>query len=332
MSELQSTPPLEGPMLHRVWCPGARARRTGPPIGPEAAAGHWMAYWEWNATGRSDPSQVVVCVHGLSRQGRDFDRLARDLAAHARVICPDVAGRGQSEWLANPAAYQVPTYAADMLALLWHLHARTPIATLDWVGTSMGGLIGMALAGSPALVLPAPLRRLVLNDVGPVIEPAALQRIGTYLGQPARFDSVEQAAAMLAKISQGFGPHDRDEWLELSRPMLRRADDLSQPGWMLHYDPAIAGPFKSMTDSMARDGERALWALYEQITADTLLLRGAESDLLTARTAAAMATRGPRATTVEIQGVGHAPTLVETSQRNVVVNFLTRVGAELAQA
>src|SRR6478672_6273824 len=145
----------------------------------DAAGGHRMAYWQWGDAGAE---RVVVCVHGLTRQGRDFDVLAQALVARSaqpmRVVCPDVAGRGHSDWLRDPEAYQLPTYAGDMLALLAQLHAQAPIGDLSWFGTSMGGLIGMAVAGSPDLPLPAPVRRLVLNDVGPVIEWQALSRIG----------------------------------------------------------------------------------------------------------------------------------------------------------
>ncbi|KAB2887105.1 MAG: alpha/beta fold hydrolase, partial [Burkholderiaceae bacterium] len=178
------------PTLNYVWSAGA-----AQPAATQGPAGmHRMAYWEWNATGDARHPHVIVCVHGLSRQGRDFDTLARRLSAHARVICPDVVGRGHSDWLADPMGYQVPQYAADMLALLAQLHAQAPIGTLDWVGTSMGGLIGMAVAGQPGLLeaalLPVPVRRLVLNGVGPAIAWQALQRIGQYLGQPARFASI----------------------------------------------------------------------------------------------------------------------------------------------
>jgi pimeloyl-ACP methyl ester carboxylesterase len=280
---------------------------------------HRMAYWEWNATGNAHHPHVVVCVHGLSRQGRDFDVLARRLSAHARVICPDVAGRGQSDWLADPQGYQVPLYAADMLALLAQLHAQAPIATLDWVGTSMGGLIGMGVAGQPGLPLPVPVRRLVLNDVGPSIAWQALQRIGQYLGQPVHFDSVEQAADALWAISSSFGPHTREQWLALSRPMLCA---LPQGGFGLHYDPAIAVPFRALTEEAASAGEALLWQLYDHIGARTLLLRGADSDLLTRATAEAMAQRGPRARLVEFAGVGHAPTLVAEDQVAAVEGFL----------
>ena len=302
------------PKLNYVWCPGAAA---SPVAGHEAA--HRMAYWEWNATGNPDHPHVLVCVHGLTRQSRDFDVLAQHLAPHMRVVCPDVVGRGHSDWLANPAHYQVPQYAADMLALLAQLHANSPITRLDWVGTSMGGLIGMALAGQPLLPAPLPLARLVLNDVGPALEWAALSRIASYVGQNPRFDSVEQGAEALWRISSGFGPHSQQEWLALSRPMLRPRDD---GGWGLHYDPAIGQAFQHMTPESAPTAEQALWQLYDQISARTLVLRGAQSDLLSAATARAMTERGPRAQLVEFAAVGHAPTLVTPDQVTVVSRFL----------
>ncbi|MBN9368029.1 MAG: alpha/beta hydrolase [Comamonadaceae bacterium] len=302
------------PRLNYVWCAGAAHTATA---GHEAQ--HRMAYWEWNATGDARHPHVIVCVHGLTRQGRDFDVLAQRLARQARVVCPDVAGRGHSDWLADPMAYQVPQYAADMLALLAQVHQEASIGTLDWVGTSMGGLIGMAIAGQPGLPLPAPVRRLVLNDVGPAIAWQALQRIGQYLGQPVRFDSLEQGAAALWAISTPFGPHTPEQWLALSRPMLR---PLPGGGFGLHYDPALATPFKAMTEEAAQTSEAVLWQLYDQIQARTLLLRGADSDLLAVATAEAMAQRGPHAQRVEFAGVGHAPTLVADDQVAAVQAFL----------
>ena len=278
-----------------------------------------MAYWQWG-----DPANphVLVCVHGLSRQGRDFDVLARALSPYARVICPDVAGRGQSDWLQDPLGYQVATYAGDMLALLAQLHGQAPIQTLDWLGTSMGGLIGMAVLGTPGLPLPVPVRRLVLNDVGPTLEWKALARIATYLGNTGRFDSVQQAADAMWAISSSFGPHTPEQWLALSRHMVKPlvADE---PALTLHYDPAIAIPFRSMTEESAAAGEAALWQLYEQITASTLLLRGGESDLLSIETAHAMGRRGPKARLVEFADVGHAPTLIADAQVAAVLGFLT---------
>ncbi len=299
------------PTLHHVTCPGAAARGS--------SANHRMAYREWNATGDPACPRVIVCVHGLSRQGRDFDTLAAALAPHARVVCPDVVGRGESDWLADPQGYQIPLYAADMLALLAQLHQRGPIATLDWVGTSMGGLIGMVLAGQQDLPLPVPIRRLVLNDVGPALSWDALKRIGEYLGEPVRFASEQQGADALWAISTSFGPHTPEQWLALSRPMLRPAPE---GGFKLHYDPAIAVPYRALTAQSVQEGEALMWQLYDRIGAQVLLLRGKQSDLLTPQTAARMLARGPRPRMVEFEGIGHAPTLVAPDQVAAVAQFL----------
>lgn len=280
----------------------------------DATGLHRMAYWEW--AGPSADAPVLVCVHGLSRQGRDFDALARAMGDRYRVICPDVVGHGHSDWLRWPAGYQVPAYVADMVALL----ARLDVEQVDWVGTSMGGLIGLGLAALPRPDgLASPIRRLVLNDVGPAIRLEALQRIGAYLGKPARFKSLEEGAAYLRGISEGFGPHTDEEWLQLSAPLFRQ--DGSE--WKLHYDPAIALPFAAMTPELVAAGEAALWAAYDQLRCPTLLIRGAESDLLSAETARAMTQRGPSARLVELPGIGHAPTLIHADQIAIVRDFLS---------
>ncbi len=285
---------------------------------PDAQGGHRMAYWQW---GDAAAGHVVVCAHGLSRQGRDFDGLAHSLCERSvdpiRVVCPDVVGRGRSDWLKDPMAYQIPTYAADMLAML----AQIKPARLDWVGTSMGGLIGMVLCGQPDLPMPVPVRRLVLNDLGPSIRWEALARIGTYLGQTGRFATLQQAADAMWAISAGFGPHTPEQWLALSRHMVKPLDDGSA-AVTLHYDPAIALPFRTVTAESAAQGEAALWHLYDAIRAETLLLRGASSDLLTRETAQLMTSRGPRARLVEFAGVGHAPTLIAADQLDCVIGFL----------
>ena len=304
--------------LNYVMCPGA-ARAV--PGGEDGVTQHRVGYWEWNQTGQVDHPHVIVCVHGLTRQGRDFDVLAQALSHHARVICPDIAGRGQSDWLADPMAYGVPQYAFDMLVLLTQVHAQYPIAQLDWVGTSMGGLIGMAVAGTPDLALPVPIRRLLLNDVGPRLEWSALQRIGTYVGQSPRFASVEEGAAWVRVQSADFGPHTDAQWLALSEPMLRPGPE---GGFVLHYDPKIAVPMQGMTQEQVVQGEALLWNLYDAITAQTLVLRGAKSDLLTAQTVQEMAQRGPKAHSVTLEGVGHAPTLVQPEQVALVKEFLFR--------
>ena len=279
----------------------------------DATGLHRMAYWEW--AGPTVDAPVLVCVHGLSRQGRDFDALARSMSERYRVICPDVVGRGQSDWLRQPAGYQIPAYVADMVALL----ARLDVEQVDWVGTSMGGLIGLGLASLPRPDgVPSPIRRLVLNDVGPAIRFEALQRIGTYLGKAPKFASVSEGAAYLRGISEGFGPHTDEEWLALSTPQFRP----SGAEWQSHYDPAIALPFSAVTPELAAAGEAALWAAYDQLRCPTLLIRGAESDLLTAETAHAMTQRGPGARLVELPGVGHAPTLIHADQIALVKDFL----------
>lgn len=299
------------PVLEYVTCPGASR---------SDAQAHRMAYWRWGD--QSNP-RVLICVHGLSRQGRDFDVLAQALSPHYQVICPDVVGRGHSDWLADPAGYQVFTYASDMVVLMQHLRQQLSAPSpmdVDWIGTSMGGLIGLALSSVPSEVSGARYRRLVLNDVGPRLRHEALVRIGDYLGKPLRFDDVQQAADYLWSISAGFGPHTPAQWLALSEPLLRPAPDGA--GLVLHYDPAIAAPFKTMTADSASSGEAMLWQLYDALRCETLLLRGAESDLLDADTARAMTERGPRARLVEFAGVGHAPTLVAADQVAVVKDFL----------
>lgn len=287
---------------------------------PDASGGHRMAFWQW---GDAAAPHVVVCAHGLSRQGRDFDVLAQALVQRAggklRVVCPDVVGRGRSDWLKEPMGYQIPVYAGDMLAMLGQLQQQAPVAKLDWVGTSMGGLIGMVVAGTGGLPLPAPVRRLVLNDVGPAIQWQALERIGTYLGNTGRFDSVQQAADAMWAISTSFGPHTPQQWLALSQAMVR---PLPEGGWTLHYDPAIAVPFRTVTAESAAQGEAALWQLYDNVKARTLVTRGAQSDLLSHATAQAMTQRGPKAVLVEFEGVGHAPTFVNPEQVEVVASFL----------
>lgn len=288
--------------------------------GSAQGASRRLFYWQWGAP---DAAHAVVCVHGLTRQGRDFDVLAQALLAAAdgplRVICPDMAGRGASDRLSDPQHYQVPTYVGDCLQLLAHLHREAPLTVLDWVGTSMGGLIGLLLCGTPDLPLPVPVRRLVINDIGPTMDWQALQRIGTYVGQAGRFETEEQGAQVLAQLSVSFGPHTPEQWMALSRPMLRA---LPEGGYTLHYDPAIGLPFRAVTEENARKGEAALWQAWDRITAQTLLLRGAQSDLLSTATAQAMTERGPRARLLEFPGVGHAPTLVSPQQYEPVVKFL----------
>lgn len=266
---------------------------------------HRMAYTEWG-----DPynPKVLVCVHGLTRCGRDFDFLAESLAGEYRVVCPDVVGRGKSDWLKFKALYGIPQYAADMVTLL----ARLDVAAVHWLGTSMGGLIGMALAAQEN----TPITRLVLNDVGPSITAVSLQRIGDYLGQAPRFDNVAQAEAFVRFISAPFGHLSDLQWRHLTTHVVRTAADGKIE---FCYDPGIAEPFRQDQG----DGQDIdLWPLYDAISCPTLVMRGALSDLLLPETVAQMANRGPHALTVEIPGVGHAPMLLDEAQVSVVRDFL----------
>lgn len=268
---------------------------------------HQMAYTEWG-----DPAnpKLLVCVHGLSRCGRDFDALARAMADHYRVVCPDVPGRGLSGWLKNPMEYQVQTYVANMVTLL----ARMDADSVHWVGTSMGGLIGMTLASLPE----TPLQKLVLNDVGPVIAAASLARIGEYLGMAPQFPDFAAAVAYIRAVSATFGAHSDAEWQSLTEHVTRKQSDGT---FRMHYDPAIAVPFKASR----ADKDIELWPYYDAIRCPTMVIRGALSDLLKREALQEMSVRGPRAKIVEIADVGHAPTLMHADQIAIVRAFLLTV-------
>jgi len=264
-----------------------------------------MAWLEWGEAGAAN---TLICVHGLTRCARDFDFLAAEMARCGfRVVCPDVAGRGDSGWLGNPAEYAMPTYASDMRTLI----AALEMKSVHWVGTSLGGMIGMTLAAVPD----SPLKRLVLNDIGPVLSAAALDRIGAYLGKWPPLPDTDAAEAYVRSVSAPFGPHSDAEWRFLTEHVVRKNRDGSL---RMHYDPAIAVPFNA--ELPHKDVE--LWKTYDAIRCPTLVLRGERSDLLTRDTARQMASRGPRARVVEIRGVGHAPTLLHDDQIAVVREFL----------
>ncbi len=262
-----------------------------------------MAYTDWGAP---DNPRVVVCVHGLTRNGRDFDWLARDLARDHRVICPDILGRGRSDRLLDPMGYTYPLYLSDLTTLI----ARTGAETVDWVGTSMGGIIGMMAAASAG----SPIRRLVLNDVGAVIPRAAVERIMAYLGQDPSFASFEEGEAYLRQIHAPFGGLTDAQWRHLADHGLQRRDDGRV---VLAYDPAIREPI------LAEPPQRVdLWALWDMISQPVLVVRGAESDLLLAETVAEMRQRGPDCAVVEVEGAGHAPALMTDDQIRSIRTWL----------
>jgi pimeloyl-ACP methyl ester carboxylesterase len=274
-----------------------------------------IAYTEW---GRPDNPHIVVCVHGLTRNCRDFDFLAEALEADCRVICVDVVGRGQSDWLVSEAGYDnYLLYLSDAIELLKHIRALgSADIQLDWVGVSMGGLIGMALATQPVLplTLPVPVRRLVISDIGPLIPVTALARIGQYLGRDPRFNSLEEFEVYLKKISNPFGPLTEPQWHHLAIHSVREFDDGT---YGFRYDPRIAESFKR---HLTKDID--LWEQWDKLHIPTLVLRGMESDLLSAKTAMEMKVRGNRTQIIELSGIGHAPMLISEDQIKIVNDFL----------
>ena len=265
---------------------------------------HRLSYVEW---GDARNPKVLVCAHGLTRCARDFDFLARALVADYRVVCPDMPGRGESQWLRNPMEYAVPTYVADMVTLI----ARLDVESVHWVGTSMGGLIGMALAALPD----TPVTRLVLNEAGPLVSAVSLERIGTYVGKAVPLPSIEVAEQYVRAVSAPFGPHTDAEWRFLTEHVVRANPDGTL---RMHYDPALAVPFNAQKPHQDID----LWPFYDQIRCPTLVIRGETSDLLTPQTVQAMTERGPKAKAVELKGIGHAPTLIHDDQVALVRDFL----------
>ena len=263
---------------------------------------HRVVYYEWGAP---DNAQVVICVHGIGRNGRDFDVLGEALAATHRVLAVDMPGRGQSEWLREPMDYVTPVYLTALTALI----ARSGADEVSWVGTSMGGILGMVAAAQPG----TPVQRLVVNDVGPTIEPSALARIAQYFGTDPTFATYGEIAAYVRTISAPFGPLSEAQWEHVVRTNVRQRDD---GRWAIGYDPRIAIPFR------AQSAPPDLWPVWDAIRCPTLVLRGAQSDLLSAAIAQTMTTRGPRARVAEIPHVGHAPMLLSPDQVALVVDFL----------
>jgi pimeloyl-ACP methyl ester carboxylesterase len=264
---------------------------------------HRVVYREW---GHPGSARTLVCVHGLTRNGQDFAALAATLSDRFRILCPDMPGRGDSEWLRDPIDYAFPTYLAALATLLAHAQ----VERVAWVGTSMGGLLGMILAAQPE----TPITRLVINDVGPVLEPAALQRIAGYVGLDPVFDTFDALEAHIREVSAPFGALTDAQWRELSISTARRTPD---GRWRLKYDPGIAVPFRKASGPPAD-----LWGIWDAIRCPTLLVHGAQSDLLSAGTAAAMRARGPKPQFVEFAGIGHAPMLLSDEQIAPVTAFL----------
>lgn len=268
---------------------------------------HRMHYVEW---GDPDAPQIVICAHGLTRSSRDFDALAQALAPAFRVVCPDIVGRGKSEWLEDKNDYSYAQYCADMAALIARVTAGRSPRHLYWVGTSMGGILGMLLASQPK----SPIERLVVNDVGMIVPKSALERLATYVGKDPRFTSFEELAAYMRTVSAPFGPLTDEQWHHLT---LHSAMKHADGSWGFNYDPGIGVPFR---ESALEDVN--LLGVWDRISCPTLLIRGSASDLLPREVALQMTERGPRPRLVEFAGIGHAPMLLTPDQIDIVREFL----------
>lgn len=266
---------------------------------------HRMAYTEWGA--HNNP-KVVLCVHGYTRTGRDFDYLARTLASRYRVICPDVVGRGKSDWLRDKMGYGLPQFVSDMVTLI----ARLDVEEVQWVGTSLGGMIGMIIASQEQSLI----SRLVLNDIGPRLAGEAVRRMREYIGRAPLFDTFEEVLAYSRRLSTGLGPHTEDQWRFLTEHLVHQREEDGR--WEFVYDPGVADAFRLALLFPSID----LWSVYDQIRCPTLAIRGADSEYLRRDDWRMMAVRGPKARLVEIPGVGHAPTLIANYQTGLVKNFL----------
>lgn len=266
---------------------------------------HRMAYTEW---GNPHNPHVLICVHGYTRTGRDFDYLARALASRYRVVCPDIVGRGKSDWLQDKMGYGVPQFVADMVTLI----ARLDVEKVEWVGTSLGGMVGMVLASQPN----TPITRLVLNDVGPRVAGEAIRTMREYVGRAPVFDTYEEVEAYSRPLCKSLGPHTDEQWRFLLEHVVHQREEDGR--WEFVYDPGVADAFRLALLFPSID----LWSVYDQITCPTLAIRGAESTFLRRDDWRMMAARGPKAKLVEIPGVGHTPTLISNFQIGIVKNFL----------
>ncbi|MCI5050356.1 MAG: alpha/beta hydrolase [Rickettsiales bacterium] len=279
---------------------------------------HKLHFLDWDF---HDHDHTVVCVHGLTRNARDFEFLANKLCKHYRVISIDIAGRGQSEWFEDSANYHYGTYVTDCLAFLDNFHLRN----VSWVGTSMGGIIGMMIAAQK----PDRIKKMILNDVGAFIPKEALKRIVKYVSAvPNTFDSKADAEAILRENYKSFGLKSDEEWQHMLNHSIQEAGDGT---YRLAYDPTIMAPIRLESNNFEDINDVDLSELWEKVRTPTLIIRGAESDLLQKETVSAMRSTHIKATSIEIEGAGHAPALMNNEQTEMVRNWLQRPGA-LSQA
>lgn len=265
---------------------------------------HRMVYHEW---GSADNSRVLLCVHGLARNSRDFDDLAKALSRDYRVVCPDIVGRGHSDWLPNGGGYEISQYLQDLMVLIGRLN----VEQVDWVGTSMGGILGMALAS----MANSPVRALVLNDIGAFIPSRSLKRIAGYLGD-YRFESLTEVEQFMRRNYLALRNLEDHQWRHLARHGSRaRADGTLA----LHYDPAI-----SAATAAAADEDIDLWPIWRSIRCPQALLWGDRSDVLDAATVAQMQQENPELEVLQLSGIEHAPSLMEPEHIQWVQDWLRR--------
>ena len=266
-------------------------------------AGHEIHLTEWG----DDSAPALVMWHGLARTGRDFDILASHFSGRYRVICPDTIGRGLSGWSTSPQRdYTLAAYMEHALGILEAL----AIPTMTWIGTSMGGALGILLAAGP---LRGRVERLVVNDIGPTLNPAAVERIRAYVTQVPDFATMAEFEAFLRLVYKPYGQLSEAEWRRMAETSARRRDD---GRITVHYDPKV------MTVFAESAGSYEIWPEWDAISCPVLALRGAESDLLLPEVADEMTRRGPRARLVTVPGCGHAPALNVPSQIGLIDDFL----------
>jgi pimeloyl-ACP methyl ester carboxylesterase len=284
---------------------------------------HRIAYTEW---GKESPRAPIICVHGLTRQGRDFDSLANYLSERGHhLFCPDIVGRGDSDWLKNPLHYTYEQYIADMTALI----ARTQKDEITWIGTSMGGLIGMFLSAQTQ----SPIKRLILNDVGPSIPIQAVMRISKYMGMDPEFSSVTEAKNYYKNIYQDYGELSEDDWTSFTEHSIC---EIAPQKFISKLDPqikfsfptksqiawqAILHPLKTLEGGLF---DIDLWHIFRKVSCPILIIHGNRSDLLLTETILKMKDIHPNVEVIDVPNAGHAPLLKEAIYQEMIFAWIEK--------
>ena len=283
---------------------------------------HELVFYDW---GDVNAARTVICVHGLTRNAHDFDVIAEALVATGRrVFSLNMAGRGESAWLTDPMGYNYAAYVADCIAVMDNVHLRG----VEWIGTSMGGIIGMMIAAN----YPRRIRKLVLNDIGMHLSKESLTRIYSYVTtMPPSFPDRAAADAYLAETFKPFGITDPALWEKFVDHSLLKHAEAGMPV-RLACDPAIAAPLRAATKDFTEVNDVSLTEIWDEVDIPTLILHGADSDILSTDTITAMRKSNPRAETITFPGVGHAPPLMTDAQIRPVLIWLGGSNAMLRAA